>query len=126
MRKSDLKGAAEHSQNLGDMFKRKQLSATPTLNHVADPSANVIDQGVHSSASTTLTPEVNIDTATTEAAASTTLDILSSVPELRNTATTEDSVSTTEAAASATLDTSPFVPEQGKRATDKTKPPPVG
>ena len=96
MRKSDLKGAAEHSQNLGDMFKRKQLSATPTLNHVADPSANVIDQGVHSSASTTLTPEVNIDTATTEAAASTTLDILSSVPELRNTATTEDSVSTTE------------------------------
>ena len=101
------------------MFKRKQLSATPTLNHVADPSANVVDQGVHSSASTTLTQEVNIDTATTEAAASTTLDILSSVPELRNTATTE-------AAASATLDASPFAPEQGKQATDKTKPPPVG
>ena len=111
---------------LGICSKGKKLSSTPTLNHVPDPSTNVVDQTLDSSASTTLTPEVNIDTATTEAAASTTLDILSSVPELRNTATTEDSVSTTEAAASATLDASPFVPEQGKRATDKTKPPPVG
>ena len=114
MAKSDLKRAAtKHSQNLNST-------------HAANRSTNVVDQSVDSSASPTPTPEVNIDTATTEAAASTTLDILSSVPELRNTATTEDSVSTTEAAASATLDASPFVPEQGKRATDKTKPPPVG
>ena len=115
MEKSYLKQAAtKHSQNLVDMFERKKLSATPTLNHVADPSTNVVDQSVDSSASTTLTPEVNIDTATREAAASTTLDVSSSVPEPDNTATTEDSVSTTEAAASATLDASSSVPEQGK------------
>ena len=63
------------------MFKRKKLSVTPTLNHVANPSTNVVDQSVDSSASSTLTPEVNIDTATTEAAAATTLDVSSSVPE---------------------------------------------
>ena len=63
------------------MFKRKKLNATPTLHHFADPSTNVVDESVDSSASTTLTPEVNIDTATTEAAASTTLDASSSVPE---------------------------------------------
>ena len=109
-----------------DMFKRKKLSATPTLNHVADPTTNVVDQNVDSSVSTTLTPEVNIDTATAEAAASTTLDVLSSVPEPGNTATTEDSVSTTEAATSTTLDASSSVPEQGKQATDNTKPALVG
>ena len=48
---------------------------------LTDPSANVVDQSVHSSVSTTLTPKVNIDTATTKAAASTTLDASSSVPE---------------------------------------------
>ena len=81
MGKSDLKRAAtKHCQNLGDMFKRKKLSATPTLNHAADPSTNVVDQSVDSSASTTLTPEVNTDTATTQVAASTTLDVSSSVP----------------------------------------------
>ena len=101
--KSDLKQVGtKHSQNLGDMFKRKKLNATPTLHHFADPSTNVVDQSVDSSASTTLTPEVNIDTVTTEAAASTTLDVSPSVPEPGNTVTTEDSVSTTEAAASAT------------------------
>ena len=62
------------------MFKRKKLCASPTLSHVVDPSANVVDQSVGSSVSTTLTPEFNIDTATTEAAASTTLDIPSSGP----------------------------------------------
>ena len=46
--------------------------------------------------STTLTPEFNINTATTEAAAPTTLDVSSSVPE------------------------------QGKQTTDNTKPVPVG
>ena len=113
MGKSYLKQAATKlSQNLLDMFERKKLSATPTLNHVADPSTNVVDQSVDSSASTTLTPEVNIDTATREAAASTTLDVSSSVPGPDNTATTEDSVSTTEAAAFATLDASSSVPEQ--------------
>ena len=123
MGKSDLKQAVtKHSQNLEDMFERRKLSATPTLNHVADPSTNVVDQSVVSSASTTLTPEVNIDTATTEAAA---LDVSASVPEARNTATTEDSVSTTEAAANTTLDASSSVPEKGKQATD-TKPAPVG
>ena len=76
--------------------------------------------------STTLTPEFNINTATTEAAASTTLDVLSSVSEPENTAITEDSVSTTEAASSSTLDVSSSVPEQGKQATDNTKPVPVG
>ena len=96
------------------------------MNDVGDPSTNVVDQSVDSSASTTLTPEVNIDTATTEAAASTTLDVSSSVSEPDNTATTEGSVSTTEAAASATLDGSSSVPEQGKQATDNTKPAPVG
>ena len=108
------------------MFSRKKLSAKSTLNHVADPSINVVDQSVDSSASTTLTAEVNIDTATTEAAASTTLDVSSSVPEPGNTATTEDSVSTTEAAASTILDTWSSVLEQGKQATDNTKPAPVG
>ena len=78
MGKSDLKQAVtKHSQNLEDMFERRKLSATPTLNHVADPSTNVVDQSVVSSASTTLIPEVNIDTATTEAAA---LDVSASVP----------------------------------------------
>ena len=126
MGKSDLKRAAsKHSQNIGDMFKRKKLSETPTLNHVANPSTNIVDQSVDSSASATLTPEVNVDTATTESAASTTLDVSSSVPEPGNTATTEDSVSTTEAAASATLDVSSSVPEQGKQATDNTKPAPI-
>ena len=127
MEKSDLKRAAiRYSQNLGDMFKRKKLSATPTLNHVTDPSTNVVDESVDSSASTKLTPTVNIDTTKTEAAASTTLDVLSSVPEPGNTATTEDSVSTTEAEASTTLDTSSSVPEQGKQATNNTKPAPIG
>ena len=104
------------------MFERRKLSATPTLNHVAGPSRNVVDQSVVSSASTTLTLEANIDTATTEAAA---LDVSASVPEPRNTATTEDSVSTTEPAANTTLDASSSVPEKGKQATD-TKPAPVG
>ena len=82
MGKGDLERAAtKHSQNLGDMFKRKKLSAAPTLNHVVNPSANFVDQILDSSASTTLTPEVNIDTTTTEAVASITLDTLSSVPE---------------------------------------------
>ena len=59
MGKSDLKQAAtKHSQNFGDMFKRKKLSPMPTLNHVADPSTHAVDQSVDSSASTT--PEVNI------------------------------------------------------------------
>ena len=58
------------------MFKKKKLSATPTLNQVADPSANVVDQSVDL---TTLTPEVNT--------ASTNLDKLSSVPEQRQQAT---------------------------------------
>ena len=71
-------------------------------------------------------PEVNIDTAATEAAASTTLNVSSSVPKPGNTATTEDSVSSTEAAASTTLDASSSVPEQGKQATNNTKPAPVG
>ena len=123
MGKSDLKQAVtKHSQNLEDMFERRKLSATPTLNHVADPSTNVVDQSVVSSASATLIPEVNIDTATTEAAA---LDVSASVPEPGNTATTEDSVSITKAAASTTLDASSSVPEKGKQATD-TKPAPVG
>ena len=127
MEKSDLKRAAtKHSQNLVDKFKRKKLSATSTLNHVADPSINVVDQSLDSSASTTLKSEVNIDTATTEAAASTTSEVSSSVTEPGNTATTEDSVSTIEAAASTTLDASSSVTEQGKRATDNTKPAPVG
>ena len=127
MEKSDLKRAAtKHSQNLVDMFKRKKLSATPILNYVADPSTNIVDQSVDSSASTTLMPEVNIDFATTESAASTTLDVSSSVPEPGNTATTEDSVSTTDAAASTILDTWSSVLEQGKQATDNTKPAPVG
>ena len=94
------------------------------MNDVGDPSTNVVDQSVDSSASTALTPEVNIDTATTEAAASTALGVSSSVPE--NTTTTEGSVSTTETAASTTLDASSSVPEQGKQATDNTKPAPVG
>ena len=112
MGKSDLKRvASKHSQNLGYIFKRKRLSAEPNLNHVADPSTNVIDQSVDSSASTKLTPELNIDTATTEAAASTTLDVSFSVPEPGNAATNEDSVSTTEAAATTTVDTSSSVPE---------------
>ena len=103
MGKIDLKQAVtKHSQNLEDMFERKKLSATPTLNHVANPSTNAVDQSVVSSASTTLTPEVNIDTATTE-----------------------DSVSTTEAAANTTLDAALSVSEKGKQATD-TKPAPVG
>ena len=72
---------------LGICSKGKKLSSTPTLNHVPDPSTNVVDQTLDSSASTTLTPEVNIDTATTEAAASTALDVPSSVPEPGNTAT---------------------------------------
>ena len=123
MGKSDLKRASsKHSKNLEDMFKRKKISETPTLNPVVNPSTNIVDQSVDSSASTTLTPEVNIDTATTEAAASTTLDVSSSVPEPRNTATTEGSVSTTETAASETLDVSSPIPEQGKQATDNTKP----
>ena len=68
MGKRDLKQAAtKHSQNLGDIFKRKKVSATSTLIYVADPLTNVVDQSVDSSASTTLTPEVNIDIATTEA-----------------------------------------------------------
>ena len=110
MEKSDLnRTATKHSQNLVDMFKRKKLSATPTLNHVADPSTNVVHQSV----------------ATTEAAASTTSDVSSSVPEPGNAAATEDSVSTTEAAASTTLDASSSVPEQGKQATDNSKSAPV-
>ena len=125
--KSDIKqGAIKHSQNLGNMFKTKKLSATPTLNYVVDPSTNVVDQSVDSSASKTLMPEVNIDNATTEAVAYTTLDASSSVPEPGNTATTEDSVPTTVAAATTTLDALSSVPEQGKQATDNTKPAPVG
>ena len=124
--KSDLKRAAtKHSQNLRGMFKSKKLSATVSFNHVADPLTNV-DQSVDSSVSTTLTPEFNINTATTEAAASTTLDVLSSASDPENTAITEDSVSTTEAAASTTLDVPSFAPEQGKQTTDNTKPVPVG
>ena len=112
MGKSDLKRAAsKYSQNLGYMVKRKKLSVTPTLNHVANISTNIVDQSVDSSASTTLPPEVNIDTVITEAAASTTLDVSSSVPEPGNTATTEDSVPTTEAADSTTLNVSSSVPE---------------
>ena len=107
------------------MFKRKKLSAMPTLNNAADPSTNVVDQSVDSSASTTLMPEVNIITATTGAVASTTLEVSSSIVEPMNTATTEDSVSTTEAAASTTLHTSNSVREQGKQSTD-TKPAPAG
>ena len=104
MGKSDLKGAAtKHPQKFGGMFKRKKLSATLTLNHFADPSTNVVDHSVDSSASPTLMPEVNIDTATTK-----------------------DSVSATETAASTTLHASSSVPEQGKQATDNTKPAPVG
>ena len=100
MGKSDLKRAVtKHSQNLRGMFKRKKLSAIATLNHIADPSTNV-DRNVDSSESATLTPEVNINTATTEAAVSTTLDVLSSLPEPGNTAITEDSVSTTKEAIS--------------------------
>ena len=91
------------------MFKRKKLSAIATLNHIADPLTNV-DRSVDSSVSTTLTPEVSINTATTEAAVSTTLHVLSSVPKPGNTAITKDSVSTTEAAVSTTLDVSPSVP----------------
>ena len=63
------------------MFKSKKLSVTPILNHDADPSTNVVDESLDSSASTTLTPEVNIYTATAEATASTTLDASSSVPD---------------------------------------------
>ena len=69
--------------------KGKKLSATPTLNHVAGPPTNVVDQNVDSSVSTALTPKVNIDTAATEAAASTTLDVSSSVPEQRKQATND-------------------------------------
>ena len=105
--------------------KGKKLSETPTLNRVVNPPTNIVDQSVDSSASTTLTREVNIDTAATEAAASTTLDVSSSVPEPRNTATTEGSVSTTETAVCETLDVSSSVPEQGKQATDNTKPAPI-
>ena len=104
MGKSDLKRAStKHPQNLGDMFKRKKLSETLTLNSFADPSTNVVDHSVDSSASATVMPEVNNDTATTK-----------------------DSVSATETAASTTLDASSSVPEQGKQATDNTKPAPVG
>ena len=70
------------------------------MNHFADPSTNVVDHSVDSSASPTLMPEVNIDTATTK-----------------------DSVSATEIAASTTLHASSSVPEQGKQATDNTKTP---
>ena len=114
-----------HSQNLEEIFKRKKLSVTPTLNHVADPSTNVVDQSVVSSASTTLTPKDNIDTATTEAAASITLDVSSSVPKPGNTATIEDSVSTTDSAANTILDTLSSVPEKGNQVTN-TKAAPVG
>ena len=84
-----------------------------TLNHVANSSKNVVDQSVDSSVSKTLVPEVNIDTVTTEAVASTALDLTSSVPEPGN-AAAEDSVSTTEAAASTILDALSYVPEQEK------------
>ena len=84
------------------------------MNHVADPSTNVVDQSVDSSASKTLTSEVNIETATTEAAASTTLDVSTSVPEPGNTATTEDSVSTTEAAAPPIFPSDHLAAEKGK------------
>ena len=110
MGKSDLKRAVtKHSQNLRSMFKRKKLSAIATLNHIADPSTNV-DRNVDSSESATLTPEVNINTATTEAAVSITLDVLSSVRKPGNTAITEDSVSTIETVDSTTLDVSSSVP----------------
>ena len=108
------------------MFKRKKLSAMPTLNHVRDPSTNVVDQSVDSSASKILMPEVNINTATAEAAASTTLYVSSSVPEPGNSPTTEDSVFTTEAAASKTFGASPYFPGQGNQATDNAKCAPVG
>ena len=91
------------------------------MNHVANHSTNVVDQSVDSSASTTITWEINIGTATTEAAAYATLDVSSSVPEPGNTATTEDSVSTTEAAASKALDVSSSFPEKGKQGADNTK-----
>ena len=116
---------------LGVCSKGKKLSTTATLNHVADPSTNV-DRSVDSSVLTTLTREVNINTTTLQAAVSTTLDVfttldvLPSVPELGNTAKTEDSVSTTETAISTTLDASYSVPEEGKQATDNKKPAPVG
>ena len=95
------------------------------MNHVADPSTNVVDQSVVSSASTTLTPKDNIDTATTEAAASITLDVSSSVPKPGNTATIEDSVSTTDSAANTISDTLSSVPEKGNQVTN-TKAAPVG
>ena len=95
------------------------------MNHVADPSTNVVDQSVVSSASTTLTPKDNIDTATTEAAASITLDVSSSVPKPGNTATIEDSVSTTDSAANTILDTLSSAPEKGNQVTN-TKAAPVG
>ena len=91
------------------------------MNNVANTSTKVVDQSVDSSASTTITWEINIVTATTEAAASATLDVLYSVPEPGNTATTEDSVSMTEAAASKTLDVSSSTPEKGKQGADNTR-----
>ena len=96
-----------------------------TKNRVANPSTNIFDQSVGSFPSTTLTPELKIDTATTEAEASTTFDVSSYVPEPANTATTEDSVATTETAASAILHVLSSVPEQGKQATDNRKPIPI-
>ena len=51
------------------MFKWKKISATPTLNHVVDPSTNAADQSVDSSASKTLMAEVHIDNATTDTVA---------------------------------------------------------
>ena len=107
------------SKSWGYVQKKK------TKNRVANPSTNIFDQSVGSFPSTTLTPEVKIDTATTEAEASTTFDVLSYVPEPANTATTEDSVSTTETAASAILHVLSSVPEQGKQATDNRKPIPI-
>ena len=56
------------------------------------------------------------------------MNVSSSVLEPGNTAATEDSVPTTEAAASTNLDVRLHfsVPEQGKQATYNTKPAPVG
>ena len=97
------------------MFKRRELSAMSILKHVANSSKNVIYQNVYWSASKTLAPELNIDTVTTDAAASTALDLTSSVPESGNTVISKDLVSATEDAASTILDALPYVPEQGKQ-----------
>ena len=133
MGKNNLKQAVtKHSQNLRGMFKRKKTKYNSNFESRCR-SFNKRYRSVDSSVLTTLTREVNINTTTLQAAVSiptldvfTTLDVLPSVPELGNTAKTEDSVSTIETAISTTLDVSHSVPEEGKQATDNKKPAPVG